>query len=116
VLHCWAPLQPAYDNMAALHAKAATQLERLFPNMHTYIPDGNEEEPSSDADDDFEEPEPEGSDAQRARAQAERAEHGRAADTAVATGVPEQRPRRAAAAAANERMDAMEARGEMRGL
>ena len=33
VLHCWAPLQPAYDNMTELHAKAAQDLPRLFPNM-----------------------------------------------------------------------------------
>ena len=66
-----------------------------------------------DADADFEEPEPQGHDAQRTRAAAERDEHVRAADLAVAAGIPEQRPRRAAAARANAAMDALEQRGEL---
>ena len=44
VRHCWAPLQAAYDDMEALHAKAAQDLARLFPNMQAPVPDGNEEE------------------------------------------------------------------------
>ena len=99
--------------MEALHAKAVSQLARLFPNMETHVPDGEEEEPSSDADDDFEEPEPQVRDAQRRRAADERNEHTRAADMAVAAGAPEQRPQRAAAAAANAAMDALEQRGEL---
>ena len=39
--HCWAPLQSAYDDMQALYAEAATQVERLFPNKATHVPDGN---------------------------------------------------------------------------
>ena len=51
------------------------------------------------------------------RAAAECDEHNLAADRAVAPGVPEQRPRRAAAAAANTAMDVLEQRGELsRGL
>jgi hypothetical protein len=73
--------------MDALHAKASEQLVRLFPNMATYVPDGEEEEPSSDADDDYVEPAPKQARAQRTRAEAERAEHARAADVAVASGV-----------------------------
>ena len=69
--------------------KPASQLERLFPNMQTHVPDGNEEEPASDADDDYEEPEARGRDAQRARAEVGRAEYSRAADMAVAAGVPQ---------------------------
>ena len=72
-----------------------------------------EEEPTSDADDDFDEPEPPGRDAQRRRAAAERNEHNRAADVAVEAGALEQRPRRAANAAANAAMDALEQRGEL---
>jgi hypothetical protein len=113
VRHCWAPLQAAYDDMAALHAEAATQLDRLFPNMVTHVPEDNEEEPASDADDDYEEPEPKGAKAQRKRAEAEKAEHHRAADAAVANGAPARRPSRAAAAAANEKMDALEERGQL---
>ena len=37
----------------------------------------------------------------------------RAADMVVAAGAPEQRPRRAAAAAANAAMDVLEQRGEL---
>ena len=48
------------DDMQALYAEAATQVERLFPNKATHVPDGKEEEPSSDADDDDEEPAPRG--------------------------------------------------------
>ena len=40
-------------------------------------------------------------------------EHTRAANAAVTSGAPEQRPRRAAAAAANEAMDELEQRGEL---
>ena len=69
--------------------------------------------PEAPADDDFDEPEPPGRDAQRRRATAERDEHNRAADTAVAAGVAEQRPRRAAAAAANAAMDVLAKRGEL---
>ena len=68
---------------------------------------GKEEEPSPDADDDFDEPEPPGRDAQRRRMAAERDEHNRAADVAVAAGALEQRPRRAAATAANAAMDVL---------
>ena len=99
--------------MNELHAKAAQQLERLFPNMAAHVPDGEEEEPSSDADDDFEEPAPTEREALRLHAAAERAEHDRAANLAVRDGAPEQRPRRAAAAAANEKMDELEQRGEL---
>ena len=60
--------------------------------MATHVPDGEEEEPSPDADDDFDEPEPPGRDAQRRRMAAERDEHNRAADVAVAAGALEQRP------------------------
>ena len=48
--------------------------------------------------------------AQQKRMEAELDEHARAADVAVAAGAPEQRPRRAAYARANEAMDAMEQR------
>ena len=67
----------------------------------------------SDADDDFEEPEPADFRAQRKRAQAETVEHDRAADVAIANGVPARRPARAAAAAANAAMDALQERGEL---
>ena len=113
VLHCWAPLQAAFDDMNALHAKAAEQLERLFPNKATHVPDAIEEEPSSDADDDYEEPPPRWTSAQRKRAEAERAEHARAANAAVANGAPARRPSRTAAAAANAAMDVLDARGEL---
>ena len=56
-----------------LHAEAARQLDRLFPNREAPAPEGVEEEPSSDADDDYEEPEPtRGSAAARPRAHAHR--------------------------------------------
>ena len=110
VLHCWAPLQAAFDDMDALHTKAAEQLERLFPNKVTHVPNGNEDEPSSDADDDYEEPAPR---SQRKRVEAENAEHARAADLAVANGAPARRPVRPAAAAANAQMDALHERGEL---
>ena len=114
VLHCWAPLQAAFDDMNALHAKAAERLERLFPNKATHdVPDAIEEEPSSDADDDYEEPPPRWTSAQRKRAEAERAEHARAANAAVANGAPARRPSRTAAAAANAAMDVLDARGEL---
>ena len=60
--------------------------------MQAHIPDGNEEEPTSDAEDDFEE---------ELTTQKEAAEHGRAADAAAQLGVPARRPPRAAAMAAN---------------
>ena len=113
VLHCWAPLQAAFDDMNALHAKASVQLERLFPNMAAHVPDGNEEEPSAEADDDYTEHAPRETHAQRKRAEAESAEHAHAADVAVANGAASARPSRAAAAAANAAMDAMDARGEL---
>jgi hypothetical protein len=113
VLHCWAPLQRAYDDMDTLHAEAVKELERLFPNKLTAIPDGNEEEPDSDADDDFEEPEPKGAQAQRKHHEAEKAEHKRAADIAVANGATERRPSRAAAVAANAAMDMLQQRGAL---
>ena len=95
VRHCWAPLQVAYDDMDTLHAKAASDLERLFPNKQVYAPDGNEEEPSSDVEDDFEDP-----DFEQVHAHVQ-AQHAHAADTAGALGVPAQRPTRSAATAAN---------------
>ena len=128
VHHCWAPLQSAYDNMDALHSKvsalnepmcphplslacgaphgtqATQELGRLFPNMQAHIPDGNEEEPTSDAEDDFSE---------ELTAEREGAEHGRAADAAGQLGVPASRPPRAAAIAANVAMDALDQRGEL---
>ena len=91
----------------------ATQLERLFPNTATYVPDGNEEEPSSDADDDYEEPAPTWRSAKQKREQAESAEHARAAYVAVTNGAPARRPSRAAAAAANAAMDELDQRGEL---
>ena len=95
--------------MDALHTKAEQQLERLFPNMEVPAPDGNEEEPSSDADDDYEEADPPGQ-TQTQRTMQERAEHARAAGMALEHGA---RPSRAAAAAANAAMDAMHQRGEL---
>ena len=80
--------------MDALHAKAKEQLDRLFPNRATHVPDGTEEEPSSDAEDD----EP-ATTAQSAQQCAE-TEHARTADVAVANGVPALRPSRTAATAA----------------
>ena len=68
---------------------------------------------SSDADDDYDEPAKTGNTAQQRRAETERAEHAKAADVAVSNGAPAQRPRRAAAAAANEAMDDMDRRGEL---
>ena len=47
----------------------------MFPNMQAHIPDGNEEEPTSDAVDDF---------AEELTSQREGAEHGRAAETPLA--------------------------------
>ena len=115
VLHCWAPLQAAFDDMEALHAKAASQLQRLFPNMEAPVPDAVEEEPTSDADDDFDESLPPTREHARAREheRAEQAEHTRAADMAAAHGIPNRRPTRHAAAAANVAMDAMDACGEL---
>ena len=112
VLHCWAPVQPAYDNMAELHAKAARDLPRLFPNMKTYVPEGHEEEPDSDAEDDFE-PAPRTEAEQRTHSEHQRVEHARAAEVAIRNGAPERRPMRSAAATANAAMDAMHRRGEL---
>ena len=56
------------------------------------MPEGTEEEPSSDADDDFDEPEPRGANAQRKRADAETIDNTRAADLAIMNGVPARRP------------------------
>jgi hypothetical protein len=39
--------------MGELHATAAEQLERLFPNKLPLVPVATEEDPSSDVDDDF---------------------------------------------------------------
>ena len=95
-------------------------MSRLSPrhlpkiNREAPAPEGVEEEPSSDADDDYEEPAPpRGSAAERARTRNERAEHERAADLAIAAGVPARRPTRKAAEAANQHMDEMHARGEL---
>ena len=106
----------AVDLTALLHAEAAQQLDRLFPNREAPAPEGVEEEPSSDVDDDYEEPPaPRGVAVERAeqRAAAERAEHTRAADLAIAAGVPARRPTRKAAEATNKRMDELHARGEL---
>ena len=104
----------AVDLTALLHAEAAQQLDRLFPNREAPAPEGVEEEPSSDVDDDYEEPPARrGAAAGNAYAQHERAEHTRAADLAVEAGVPARRPRREAAAATNRRMDELHARGEL---
>ena len=98
----------------SLHSKSAQDFERLFPNKQAHIPDGNEDEPSSDADDDFDVDDP-GFEEPVARGRTDRvaAENKRAADAAHALGVPAQRPSRAAAAAANQAMDAMHERGEL---
>ena len=98
----WYPLSLACG--APHGTQAAQELGRLFPNMQAHIPDGNEEEPTSDAEDDF---------AEELTAQREGAEHGRAADAAGQLGVPARRPPRAAATAANAAMDALEQRGEL---
>jgi hypothetical protein len=91
VRQCWAPLAEAYTKMGELHAAAAQQLERLFPNKATPMPDGNEEEPSSDAEDDFEHDDAQGGGAR---------EYQLLATQAVAAGVPAQRSYEAAVAAA----------------
>ena len=135
VRHCWAPLQVAYDDMDALHTKvrahrndpalpkhgsshavggslqASGDLERLFPNKQAPVPDGDEPEPSSDAEDDFEDVAFEETPSQ-ARRRVE-AEHRVAADAAGGLGVPTQRPTRAAATAANQAMDALHERGDL---
>ena len=99
----WYPLSLARG--APRGTQAAQELERLFPNMQAHIPDGNEEEPTSDAEDNF---------AEELTAQREEgAEHGRAADAAGQLGVPARRPPRAAATAANAAMDALDERGEL---
>ena len=121
VRHCWAPLQAAYDDMSSLHEKAALDLVCLFPNKQAPIPDGNEEEleeePSSDADDDFDYEEPVPRNEQtRADAEAERVEHNRAADLAVAQGIPRRAPTTLAALPPQQTrpsMDALNQRGEL---
>ena len=72
--------------MDELHASAAQQLQRLFPNKQVPVPDGNEEEPSSDVEDDFETDE---------GLAARDAEHERAATAAGKAGVPARRSGRA---------------------
>ena len=48
VLHCWKPLQPAWDDRVALHAKAKGDLSRLFPNHTVDVgPTTTEPEPDS---------------------------------------------------------------------
>ena len=106
VRHCWAPLQVAYDEMDALYAKAASDLERLFPNKQVFAPDGNEEEPPADVDDFVHAQDPE-------VLTNEKVEHNRVADMAGSFGVPSQRPTPAAATAASMAMDAMCEHGEM---
>ena len=32
VIHCWAPLQSAWEKKQELHAKAKEELARIFPN------------------------------------------------------------------------------------
>ena len=113
VLHCWAPLQVAFDRMSELHAKAALQVERLFPNRQAFVPVAVEEEPTSDVDDDFADEDPEYNEQPQARARRVEVEHARAADMAAALAVPAQRPRRGAALAANAAMDNLHARGEL---
>ena len=44
--------------MRELHAEASTQLDRLFPNAHGFVPEGIEEEPEPEAGDDFGDDEP----------------------------------------------------------
>ena len=78
-------------------------MERLFPNKATHVPDGNEEEPSSDVEDDFETDE---------GLAARDAEYERVATAAANAGVPARRSGRAGAAAATAAMDA--ARGRER--
>ena len=112
VRHCWAPLQIAFDKMNELHAKAASQVERLFPNRQAFVPADIEEEPISDVDDDFADDDPEEQPQPRARVERAEAEQRRVADAAADLGVPTQRPRRGAAVAANAAMDTLHARGE----
>ena len=78
--------------------------------MQAPIPDGNEDEPSSDAEDDFDPTYDETPTQSRTRVEAE---HRLAADAAGGLGVPAQRPARAAAAAANQAMDVLHTRGEL---
>ena len=48
VIHCWAPLQPAWKKEAELHAKAKEELTRLFPNSVVDAgPSATEPEPDS---------------------------------------------------------------------
>ena len=56
--------------------------------MATHVPDGQEDEPSSDADDDFDE---RATTAEIAQQRAEN-EHTHAAEVAIANGVPARRP------------------------
>ena len=68
----------------------------------SHVPDGNEEEPTSDADDDFDTNDFDTAEGLAAR----EAEHERAAAGATAAGVPARRSGRAAAAAATAAADA----------
>ena len=77
-------------------------MERLFPNKSSHVPDGNEEEPTSDADDDFDTNDFDSAEGLAAR----EAEHERAAAGATAAGVPARRSGRTAAAAATAAADA----------
>ena len=58
VVACWQPLQTAWDDRVALHAKAKEELQRLFPNHVVDVgPDETEPEPdpliSDETGDDF---------------------------------------------------------------
>ena len=112
MIHCWAPLEQVFDDTNALHAKASEQLERLIPNMATHVPDDIEEEPSSDADDDYERSQCRKMRARSKDAQRLSARNMRALPMPTAL-PPSARPSRAATAAANAAMDAMDARGEL---
>ena len=100
VLHCWAPLSDAYTK---IHATAAQQLERLFPNKQVHVPDATEDDPSSDVEDDFDD-----FDTDEALA-AQEAEYERVAAAADNAGVPTRRSGRAGAAAATAAMNATRA-------
>jgi hypothetical protein len=80
--------------MNELHATASDQLDRLFPNKQTHVPDGNEAEPSSDVEDDFDTDEG-----------LEEAEYARMAAAGTVAGVPTRRSGRAAAAVATAAAD-----------
>ena len=76
--------------------------------MATHVPDGQEDEPSSDADDDFDE---RATTAERRKMSI----HTHAAEVAIANGVPARRPsvRARLPPARKARMNDMEARGEL---